>query len=317
MLNRSNLTALTLVFSLLLFSMVFANDYLIYDPCGSQSADDLSLLLEEQDYSGEITDDIQSYIEQLDNYNVLFIFADNWCEGFDSELAAQVADDILVYLNNGGAIYWQGENTAYFNDTYRDEIFQFDIATCATNPSEQLWSCSNSPFDIEVSTEVIYAEMIGGGTGPAFESEDSCWCKGIFREEPFKAILTTFPISSITDAGANTKDEFVAQVMSWLTTQANIEETEMPIPEKLATVASYPNPFNAQTQIRYSLSLASDIKLVIYNVLGQPVETLYDGYSQAGEFDLGWNGSDYTTGIYFIRLESDKFTECEKLILLK
>lgn len=315
--KRINKLMLIPLLLILFLSLSYADDYLIYDPCDLESASDLQVILHELDYSGVMTDNIENYLDNLNNYEVLFVITNYWCDGFDQELVDRIASDIHNYLNKGGAIYWEGENTPLLNDEFRDEIFQFDIATCATQPSQQIWGCSESPFDIELTTETIYAEMIDGGDGSAFEGEDICWCKGIYRESPFRGILTTFPISSLTDDGENTRAEFVYEIMSWLTNSTYISDMDVQLPSKITALAAYPNPFNAVTRINYNLSKPAEIKIIVYNILGQPVETVFEGYSQAGENNVSWNAAQYSTGVYFVRLESDMSTRCEKLILLK
>ncbi len=318
MIQKRYVQALTLLLTLVLFSAAAADHFIIYDPCGSESASDLYQILQDEQYAGIITDDIESELENLNDYEVLFVIADWWCEGFDLDLLNSIADDIQAYLENGGAIYWEGENTAFFSDQFRDDIFQFDIATCASEePSDEIRGYFDSPFEVEVSTEDIYATMLGGGDGAAFEADDICWCKGIYRETPFKAILNSIPFSIFTDGGPNTRVEFVNEIMSWLLTPVDVPEATAAIPDKISSIEAYPNPFNAQTQIRFSISKATDLRIVVYNILGQPVETVYDGYSQAGEHSLYWDASGYSTGIYFARIESSDFTVCEKLVLLK
>jgi hypothetical protein len=80
---------------------------------------------------------------------------------------------------------------------------------------------------------------------------------------------------------------------------------------------NYPNPFNASTAIRYSLPYESEILLSIYNLLGQRVETLFEGNQNAGEHTNTWNASHLPSGIYFARLETADRTENIKMVLLK
>ena len=89
------------------------------------------------------------------------------------------------------------------------------------------------------------------------------------------------------------------------------------IPERFAITQNYPNPFNAQTAINYDLPSASDVKIDIYDILGCKVETLMQGEQQAGYHQVMWNASDYSSGVYFYRIEAGDFAETKKMILLK
>lgn len=85
---------------------------------------------------------------------------------------------------------------------------------------------------------------------------------------------------------------------------------------------NYPNPFNTFTNISFCIPNASDVKLEIYNVLGQRVNTLVEGRREAGEHIIEWNsrGSDgqpVAPGVYFYHLTADGLTEAKKMLLLK
>jgi len=99
-------------------------------------------------------------------------------------------------------------------------------------------------------------------------------------------------------------------------------EPSADIPATFSLSQNYPNPFNPVTEIRYGLPEFAEVNLAIYNILGQRVITLVNGRQKAGYYTVFWNGKDekgkvVTTGIYFYRIEADKFSETKKLILLK
>lgn len=78
-----------------------------------------------------------------------------------------------------------------------------------------------------------------------------------------------------------------------------------------------PNPFNERTFISYSIPKASNVKLQIYNLKGQLVETLVDEDKPAGIHYLIWKAKDMSSGIYFYKLHTDTFTSIKKCIILK
>ncbi len=79
----------------------------------------------------------------------------------------------------------------------------------------------------------------------------------------------------------------------------------------------YPNPFNSSTVLAYSVPRAGNLKIILFNSLGQKVRVLFDGRSNAGDFSLSVDGSDLSSGPYFCRLVLDDMTEVTKLVLLK
>ncbi len=94
------------------------------------------------------------------------------------------------------------------------------------------------------------------------------------------------------------------------------------IPQEFSLSQNHPNPFNPQTSIRYALPQDAHVRLTIYNVLGQKVARLVDEHQQAGYKTLLWDGKDengnlLASGVYFYRLDADKFTEVKKMLLVK
>jgi len=85
---------------------------------------------------------------------------------------------------------------------------------------------------------------------------------------------------------------------------------------------NYPNPFNAQTVIKYQLPQPGHAKLVVYNLLGQQINTLIDKNHDAGHFNLIWNGKDnlgqaVPSGVYFYKIQAEGFTKTKKMLLLQ
>lgn len=94
------------------------------------------------------------------------------------------------------------------------------------------------------------------------------------------------------------------------------------LPVKFALSLNYPNPFNSSTEINFSLARAGDVRLTVYNLLGQEVKTLIDGRITAGEHRVTWDGSDNqgtpcATGVYLYRLQIEDKSESRKMLLLK
>ena len=105
-------------------------------------------------------------------------------------------------------------------------------------------------------------------------------------------------------------------------TNASSPDGETGIPKSYALSQNYPNPFNPETTIKYQLPFTSDVKLVIYNLLGQEVFRLERFAQQPGEHLVRWNGrnmqgSKLSSGIYFYRLQAGDFVQTRKMVLLK
>jgi methionine-rich copper-binding protein CopC len=89
------------------------------------------------------------------------------------------------------------------------------------------------------------------------------------------------------------------------------------LPDEYALSQNYPNPFNPSTNISFALPEANHVRLDIYNVLGQKVETLLDENMPAGNHEVEWHASTAASGVYFYRLEAGTFSETKKMMYLK
>jgi hypothetical protein len=89
------------------------------------------------------------------------------------------------------------------------------------------------------------------------------------------------------------------------------------LPTVFALNQNYPNPFNPSTIISYDLPKASDVRISIFNVLGQEVTTLVNQDMQAGRHQVEWDASAHASGLYFYRISADNFTETKKMMMLK
>ncbi len=93
-------------------------------------------------------------------------------------------------------------------------------------------------------------------------------------------------------------------------------------PEVFELYQNYPNPFNSKTVIKFYLTQASEVRLDIYNLLGQKVRTLLNQKLEAGGHQITWDGSDHigrelTSGLYFYRLRVGGLTQSKKMLLVK
>ncbi len=93
-------------------------------------------------------------------------------------------------------------------------------------------------------------------------------------------------------------------------------------PVATALHPNYPNPFNSVTEIRYTLSQPGQVSLVIYNALGQPVQTLVDGLQAAGSYRVPWHpssneGKPLASGLYLSRLTTPESAITRKMTLLR
>jgi len=120
-------------------------------------------------------------------------------------------------------------------------------------------------------------------------------------------------------------DEFEVLTTSGevIVTSVNAPGTQNNLPDKFALLPNYPNPFNPETTIRYDLQQRSEVKLQVFNLLGQEVRTLVNKELQAaGAQSVRWDGKNNSgitlpSGVYIYRISAGNFTASRKMVLMK
>jgi plastocyanin len=89
------------------------------------------------------------------------------------------------------------------------------------------------------------------------------------------------------------------------------------VPSSYNIEQNYPNPFNPSTNIRFDIPKNANVKIVIFDMIGNEVQTLVNGELQAGSYTTDWNASGFPSGIYFYRMQSELYSVTKKMILIK
>ena len=164
-----------------------------------------------------------------------------------------------------------------------------------------------------------YSDMMGATGMPWFG--DGCIDSDPMFADTLARDYSLLVGSPCIDAGDPTSppdpDGTIADMGAIYHDQMTNIETAPELPADFTLLRNYPNPFNAATTIEYVLSKTADVEISIYNMLGQRIETLFIGRSQAGENSLIWNADDFPSGVYFARLQTSEISRNLKMVLLK
>jgi len=148
--------------------------------------------------------------------------------------------------------------------------------------------------------------------------------------KPWTLLDFTYPTSSISYSKATggfsvgDLNWFPAKKAEWIAAnmpQVDVADKQL-APVKYELSQNYPNPFNPTTTISYSLSKAGQVKISVFNVMGQKIQELVNKKVAAGAHKVIWNGKDSNgmtaaSGIYFYRLDAGKQVRIKKMTLLK
>jgi hypothetical protein len=94
-------------------------------------------------------------------------------------------------------------------------------------------------------------------------------------------------------------------------------EITVGLPAEYAVTQNYPNPFNPITTIRYTVPQLSRVKIKLFDILGNEIETLVNEMKPAGRYDITWNAAGFPSGVYFYTFVTDNYRDTRKMILMR
>ena len=134
--------------------------------------------------------------------------------------------------------------------------------------------------------------------------------------------IVTSRVVSNTNLSVGDESEFAnleLQIIGNVSLEIPTISTNIPLKYNLSN--NFPNPFNPNTIIEYSIPQYSYVKLEIFNILGEKVETLIQGFMEPGVYKTSWNAAKLSSGIYLYKLraesEEETFVNTKKMLLLK
>ena len=198
----------------------------------------------------------------------------------------------------------------YFTNIGPVVVEDFEITEQGTNVFKLIYSLKNAD-STSVITGGLFAELSTLDTNVTYISEDLTNYVILF---PGQVSNPSDPITIKIQNNPKSID-FIVRIFNkhhllWtdsitVTGIIGIEENGTNLSLEQTLKQNYPNPFNPSTVIQYSLQVASNVNLKIYNSLGQEVETLVDEHQQAGSFDVTFNANSLQSGIYYCILKTN------------
>jgi hypothetical protein len=168
----------------------------------------------------------------------------------------------------------------------------------ATNLETDFFTYADWPIPIDLS--YTDASLLTAGMG-GFPIGDLGW----------------FPAAQYASWKAQESTE-LAHIQNVLNTgQLTAVRTTEQLPQKFQLGQNYPNPFNPSTVISYSIAKAGNVTLKVYNMLGQEVATLVNGYQAASSYDVNFNASSLSSGVYLYELRTGSNSIIKKMTLMK
>lgn len=140
-------------------------------------------------------------------------------------------------------------------------------------------------------------------------------CGLVHQGRNYNVVYLSFPLYH---AGEGTAIQIFKQAMELFGEQSVFMEglTGLPVQEKISLGQNFPNPFNRATNISYRINQACQVNLSVYNILGQKILELYDGFQQPGQYSVSFNSEELPSGVYFYRLSDGTSSFTRRMIIL-
>ncbi len=188
----------------------------------------------------------------------------------------------------------------------------------------QTWLSSISGFPEYRYPQVVAVAIHGQRVFAGLEPGSATFYASTLGEHTWQNKSSGLPFLLIRTIYVNDSSVFVGEEDDggiWRAPLSDVTGIMQPTPQSepssFALSQNYPNPFNPTTKINYSISGRSHVTIMIYNVLGEKVETLVNAFQQAGNHTVSFNASRLASGVYFYRLEANGKAITKKLLFLK
>jgi photosystem II stability/assembly factor-like uncharacterized protein len=230
-----------------------------------------------------------------------------------------------ILKTTDGGISWKAQQSnvygnlysVFFVNTTNGYVGGWNGTLLVTNNAGESWIARNYGYKtissiFATDTSTIYGVTDAFSTGEIYRTSDNgnTWTIQFNHSQPFQAIyfLDKQTGFAVGDSG------YIFKTTTGGTTSINVRSSVI---SEYRLDQNYPNPFNPTTTIRYSLPKSTNVKLVIYDLLGREITTLVNEEQSAGWKEVEWNAKDVSSGIYFYKIQAGSFVETKKMMILK
>lgn len=140
----------------------------------------------------------------------------------------------------------------------------------------------------------------------------------LMLNRPFDSRNINFIISDASGISLDDID-FVISSNGGSNIEVNVENADsgIKVPEFYGLNKVYPNPFNPSTEIEFSLAYDANISLSVYDLSGRQVDVIFEGFQTSGIHSYQWNASQFPSGVYYVKFQSDNQVQSMKAVLMK
>lgn len=257
-------------------------------------------------------------LDIMQQYNYVIWFCG---DDYSTTLTSSDQQKLASYLDDGGKLFINGNDIGF--DIHNDPFYSNYLKATYLDDgsySTTAFGISGDPISgdftsgVQINTNYVDRISPTGGASQVFYYNSSYGC-GIKYEGDYQLVYLTF----IYETMPNPEDRelLLSNVFKWFGAVTDLAPTPGQKTGFFSLSQNYPNPFNPVTQIRFGLPKSTDVRIEIFNILGQRVSVLIDGKRMAGQHKVEFDGRRFASGIYFYRLKAGDFIDVKKMVLIR
>lgn len=246
-------------------------------------------------------------------------------EDFESSLAAwNVQGDWALVENSATGEFSVTDSPDEFYQNGSTAILSLqtpiNLSQATDDVVVELWHKYHTEHDYDFCYLDYSTDGTNWTTLSSFDGYPGEWCQEIIPIPQLVNSQVYFRFVLTTDDSVDDPGWWIDQIKILASDGAGAD-SEIP-PSKSELFRNYPNPFNPETRIKYSLANSDYVQLAIFNLKGQKIRSLVNEYQEPGTKEYIWNGRDnqnktVSSGIYFYTLRTSNYSKTQKMILLK
>lgn len=188
------------------------------------------------------------------------------------------------------------------------------IATFSKISNDTIWATGLVYEFPNLQVRSVIHRTTNGGRDWYFQIPDTSIRVGVFRTN-FINTITGWNYGNSSGLYTNTGGDSIFNPITSINEFSIIEN-----PSFYKLFQNFPNPFNPKTKISFELQKAGNVKLTVYDIQGKNIAVLVNGKKQTGNYEVEFDGSNLSSGVYFYRLEisgKENYSDTKRMVLLK
>jgi lysophospholipase L1-like esterase len=207
-------------------------------------------------------------------------------------------------------------NDVAYGYSIAEQLANYDTIMSRIPPSVTVWVSTTQPRNLDATGRANLIAMRDSTFARFTTHALDFWTTLANTDGSINPVYGAGDGIHLNNAGHRILFERVVAAGVW-SDLLSVGERDGDLPDAFSLEQNFPNPFNPTTVVNYQLAVVSDVRLVVYDILGRKVAMLVNGRKQPGMHNVRFDGSQLGSGVYFYRLTAGSYVSCRKMLLLK